>query len=115
MDELRTLRAEIAARRPALAAITEAELPGEDDIRAAIPEQARVLEYFQFGNTVIIFLLDREGLQECASVSFEEPVEAVVQRFRDEIDGSDPVLATGNKLRSAAADRSYRNWTAPPS
>ena len=37
MDELRIMRAETMARRPALAAITEAELPSEDDIRAAIP------------------------------------------------------------------------------
>jgi CHAT domain-containing protein/Tfp pilus assembly protein PilF len=98
MDELRTLRAEIAARRPALAAITEAELPGEDDIRAAIPDQTYVLEFFQLGNTVISFLLDREGLKDCAAVSFDEPVEVIVQRFRDEIDGGDPDLATGNTL-----------------
>lgn len=101
MDELRTLRAEIAARRPALAAITEAELPREDEIRAAIPEQTCVLEFFQLGNTVIIFLLDREGLQECTVVSFDEPVEAIVQRFRDEVDNGDPELETGNKLFAA--------------
>lgn len=101
LDELRTLRAEIAARRPAVAAITEAELPGEDDIRAAIPEQTGLLEFFQVGDTVIMFLLDSEGLQECAAVTFDEPLEALVQRFRDEIDGSDPGLAAGNKLFAA--------------
>ena len=101
MDELRTLRAEIAARRPALAAITEAELPGEDDIRAAIPAQTYVLEFFQIGNTVISFLLDREGLKDCAAVSFDEPVEVIVQRFQDEIDGGDADLATGHTLFAA--------------
>jgi CHAT domain-containing protein/Tfp pilus assembly protein PilF len=101
MDEPRALRAEIAARRPALAAITEAELPNEDDIRAAIPEQTAVLEFFQLGNTVIMFLLDRDGLTDCAMTSFDGPVEAVIQRFRDEIDGGDRNMETGNKLFAA--------------
>ena len=62
-----------------------------------------MLEYFETGNTVIMFLLDREGLKQCATASFEEPVQAVVQRFRDEIDRSDPVLATGGKLMALLA------------
>jgi CHAT domain-containing protein/TPR repeat protein len=103
MDDLRTVRAEIAARRPALAAITAAELPGLDDIRAAIPERALVLEYFETGKTVVMFLLGRDGLKQWAMVSFEEPVQAVVQRFRDEIDRGDPVLATGGKLMALLA------------
>ena len=64
LDELRIMRAEKTASRPALAAITEAELPTEDDIRAAIPAETCVLEYFQFGNSVFVFLLDQDGLKD---------------------------------------------------
>jgi CHAT domain-containing protein len=103
MDELRVLRAEIMARRPALAAITEAELPSVDDIRASIPAQTSVLEYFQIedsvtGNSVALFLLDREGLKDAYSVRLDEPLQTLVQRFRNEIRAEDTDLATGNKL-----------------
>ena len=62
-----------------------------------------MLEFFQLVNTVVmfLFLLDREGLQECTAVSFDEPVEAIVQRFRDEVDNEDSQLETGNKLFAA--------------
>ena len=94
-------RPERSARRPALAAITEAELPTEADILAAIPAETCVLEYFQIGNMVVLFLLDRDGLKTCEAVQFDEPVQTVVQRFRDEIDGGDTELTTGNTLFNA--------------
>ena len=101
MDELRTLRAQIMARRPAMAVLTEAELPTEDDIRAAIPAETCLLEYYQVSNGIVLFLLDRDGLKDCHVVSFDEPLETVVQRFRDEIEGGDSELASGNLLFQA--------------
>ncbi len=103
MDELRTLRAETMGRRPSLAAITEAELPSVEDIRAAIPAETSVLEYFQIensttGTSLVMFLLDREGLKDCYTIQSDEPVESLVQRFRDEIEACDTELAAGNKL-----------------
>jgi CHAT domain-containing protein/Tfp pilus assembly protein PilF len=101
MDELRVLRAETTARRPALAAITEAELPTEDDIRTAIPAETCVLEYFQFDNSVVVFLLDRDGLKDCNVMRPEEPVEAIIWRLRNEIDDGNTELAAGNLLFDA--------------
>ena len=98
LDELRIIRAEKMARRPALAAITEAELPTEDDIRAAIPPETCVLEYFQFGDSVFAFLLDQEGLKDSGVVTPPEPVEAIVSRFNDEIEDGNPELAAGSLL-----------------
>ena len=98
MDELRTLRAEITARRPALAALTEAELPTVDDIRAAIPADTCLLEYYQVSNGIVLFLLDQDGLKDWYALSSDTPLETVVQRFRDEIEGGDAELATGNLL-----------------
>ena len=98
LDELRIMRAEKMARRPALAAITEAELPTEVDIRAAIPPETCVLEYFQFGDSVFAFLLDQEGLKDSGVVTPPEPVEAIVSRFNDEIEDGNPELAAGSLL-----------------
>jgi CHAT domain-containing protein/Tfp pilus assembly protein PilF len=98
LDELRIMRAEKTARRPALAAITEAELPTEDDIRAAIPPGTCVLEYFQFGDSVWAFLLDQDGFKDSGVVTPPEPVEAIVSRFNDEIEGGSRELAAGRLL-----------------
>src|SRR6266511_5088668 len=64
----------------------------------AIPAETRVLEYFQVGPSVILFLLDQDGLKDCHLVTFAEPLGAVIQRFRDEIDAGDAELVTGNTL-----------------
>ena len=98
MDDLRILRAETMARRPALAAITEAELPTEDDIRAAIPPDTCVLEYYEYGTSVALFLLDRDGLKDCHLVQLGQPLDALVGRFGDEIESGDEELAAGNTL-----------------
>ena len=100
MDELRIMRAEKMAQRPALAAITEAQLPRDEDIRAAIPAETFVLEFFQAGDSVIGFLLDQDGLH-CYEAEFDEPVDVVVRRFRDEIDGGDTEMAAGKVLFDA--------------
>ena len=101
MDELRTLRAETMARKPALAVITEAELPTEDEIRAAIPQGACLLEYFLLGDAVIIFLLDRDGLKDCYVGRFDEPAGKLIRHFRGEIEADDTDLASGSKLAAA--------------
>ena len=106
MDELRVVRAEIIARRPALAAITEAQLPTEDDIWAAIPADTCVLEYFQVaqGGMLVLFLLDRDGLKDCQLVSLSEPVESIVRQFLNEIECGDPQLAAGKRLFEVLLD-----------
>lgn len=103
MDELRTVRAEMVARQPAVAAITGAELPGAADILAAIPEGTAMLVYYQLTDTrVIIFPLSPEaGLPHVSYVNFGEPVEDMVRRFRREIERGDPELPTGNELFAA--------------
>ena len=101
MDELRTLRAETMARKPALAVITEAELPTEYEIRASIPQGACLLEYFLLSNAVIIFLLDRHGLKDCHVSGFDEPIGKLIQQFRSEVKKSDTNLASGSKLFAA--------------
>jgi CHAT domain-containing protein/Tfp pilus assembly protein PilF len=101
MDELRTLRAETTARKPALAVITEAELPTEDEIRASIPPGACLLEYFLLGDAVIIFLLDRDGLKDCYVGRFDEPAGKLIRHFRGEIEADDTDLASGSKLAAA--------------
>jgi CHAT domain-containing protein/tetratricopeptide (TPR) repeat protein len=100
LDELRTLRAEMVARQPAVAAVTEAELPSVADILAAIPEGTAMLVFYQLADTqVIIFpLFPDAGLPHVTQVDFDEPVEDVVMRFRREIERGDPELPTGNKL-----------------
>jgi CHAT domain-containing protein/Flp pilus assembly protein TadD len=98
IDELRTLRAETMARRPALAVITEAELPTEDDIRSSIPAETCLLEYFELGSALMLFLLDRDGLQDCQAVRLDEPIESLIRQFRDEIESGNPELAAGNAL-----------------
>jgi len=99
--DLRRLRAEMIARRPATAAITEAELPSEEDICAAIPPETHLLEFFQLGNSVVIFLVNQEGLQACVTTKFEDPIQSVVEQFRAEIESGDAELATGNVLFAA--------------
>jgi CHAT domain-containing protein/Flp pilus assembly protein TadD len=101
LDELRTMRAEAIARRPAVAAITEAELPTEAEIRAALPADTCLLDFFAFGNTVVSFLLDRDGLRDCQAVVISEPLAEVVARFRREIEDSDSELTMGHYLFAA--------------
>ena len=101
LDELRTLRAEAIARRPAVAAITEAELPTEAEIRAALPADTCLLDFFAVGNSVVSFLLDRDGLRDCQTVVISEPLAEVVARFRREIEDGDNELAMGHDLYGA--------------
>lgn len=101
MDELRRVRAQLIAQRPTVSAVTETELASEEDIRAAIPLDAYVLEFFQLGSSIIQFLIGPDGLKGSGVVKFDDAPQDVVQRFRDEIDRSDPELLTGNALFGA--------------
>jgi CHAT domain-containing protein len=103
MDELRTVRAGMIARQPAVAAVTETELPTVEEILAAIPPETAMLVYYQYSDRgVIIFPLSPEmGLPACQMVSFDEPVERVVRKFRQEIERGDAALETGNLLFAA--------------
>jgi CHAT domain-containing protein/Tfp pilus assembly protein PilF len=106
MDELRTVRAEMMARQPAVAAITGAELPTTEDILAAIPSDTAMLVYYQLDEQVIIFPLlpgagDGAGELQFVRVNFGEPVEGVVRKLRREIERGDTDLPTGNALFAA--------------
>ncbi len=101
LNELRTLRAEAIARAPAVAAITESELPTIDDICAAIPSETAMLVLFHLGQSILLFLLDTTGARDCVLQKLTDPVAEVVERFRREIDDSNTELATGNFLFAA--------------
>ena len=103
MNELRTVRAEMIARQPAVAAITEAELPSSAEILAAIPSGTAMLVYYQLDDkTILTFPMSPDGgLPEVGQVQFDEPVEKVVRDFRREIKRGDRGLPTGNKLFAA--------------
>jgi CHAT domain-containing protein/tetratricopeptide (TPR) repeat protein len=103
MDELRTVRAELTARLPAVAAITEAELPSMADILAAIPRGTVMLVFYQLDDkTILTFALspdaERTESPDVWRMSFGQPVENVVKKFRQEIERGDPGLQTGNEL-----------------
>ncbi|MEU4615246.1 CHAT domain-containing protein [Streptomyces umbrinus] len=101
LTELRALRAREAVDRPGLAAVVDTELPTTEQMCAALPEDARVISYFQLEkSSLVLFLLAREGLQSCYQVSLEEPLDDVVHRFLQEIEyGETP--ATGELLLHA--------------
>ena len=107
MDELRTVRAQMMARQPAVAAITGTELPTAEDILAAIPSETAMLVYYQLTDKqVIIFPLipsavDAAGELQVVQVNFGEPVEDVVKKLRQEIERGDTELPTGNALFAA--------------
>ncbi len=119
MDELRTVRAEIMARQPAVAAITGTELPTAQDILAAIPSETAMLVYYQLTDKrVIIFAVlpgggggavdgagddaaGGSGTPQVFQVDFDEPVEDMVKKFRREIERGDAELPTGNALFAA--------------
>ena len=103
MNELRMVRAELTARQPAVAAITEAQLPSTAEIVAAIPPLTVMLVYYQLTNsTILIFPMSREdGLQRMYKVELSHPVENMVDDFRREIEQGDGELPTGQVLFSA--------------
>jgi CHAT domain-containing protein/TolA-binding protein len=98
LHELRLLRAQSAAERPLVAAITDTELPGFDEVCAAIPPEACLLEYFQTDNAVFYLLMDRTGLRSAGATRSEEPLETLVTRLRQEVIGGDSELATAHSL-----------------
>jgi len=119
MDELRTVRAEIMARQPAVAAITGTELPTAQDILAAIPSETAMLVYYQLTDKrVIIFAMlpvggggavdgpgddapGGSGTPQVFQVDFDEPIEDMVKKFRREIERGDTELPIGNALFAA--------------
>lgn len=102
LDELRTVRAELVASRPALAAVTGEQLPSVDDICAALPDGTAMVVYFELGDEILIFpVLRDQGIPGLGRTTFDEPVEELVQKFRREIEGSDEPLQAGNALFAA--------------
>jgi tetratricopeptide (TPR) repeat protein len=103
LKEIRLLRAQTMASNPVAAAITEAELPSLEQITAAIPAGTCVLEFFQFehsvtGLAVLAHLLDHEGLKDAIGITVDEPLDTLIERFRDEIEAGDTGLGTGTTL-----------------
>ena len=72
-----------------------------------------MLEYFQYGNSVVVFLLDRDELKGYNVVQPEEPGEAIIWRFRNEIDDGNTELAAGSLLFDALLGPSCRSWRKP--
>jgi CHAT domain-containing protein/Tfp pilus assembly protein PilF len=98
LDELRIVRAEIVARQPAMAAVTETELPTLDAICAAIPTGTCLLEFYVLTRAVALFLMDHTGLRDAALVPCQTPLEELVRQHRDDVVHSDVSSETGGLL-----------------
>jgi CHAT domain-containing protein len=86
LDELRTVRAEIIAKTPRLASITEAGLPNLEAIASAIPEEGAVIEYYVGSSTgLTVFVLTSAGLRRMVTTGIKKStLEGLVEQFRSE-------------------------------
>jgi CHAT domain-containing protein len=86
LDELRMVRAEIIAKTPRLASITEAGLPNLSTIASAIPEEGAVIEYYVGSSTgLTVFVLTSAGLRKMVNTRIKKSeLERLVEQFRAE-------------------------------
>jgi len=63
MDELRLVRTMITAQEPAVAAVTETELPRIEDVAAHIPPDSAIVEFFVGPlNYLTVFVIKQKGI-----------------------------------------------------
>jgi tetratricopeptide (TPR) repeat protein len=93
LDELRMVRAEIIAKTPRLASMTEVGLPNLEVIARAIPKEGTVVEYY-VGSTMglTVFVLTSAGLRRMVTIDIKKSeLEGLVEQFRaecqDEVEG----------------------------
>jgi tetratricopeptide (TPR) repeat protein len=100
LDEVRLVRSLISAQAPAIATVTETELPDIKEVAAAIPPDTAVVEFFRGpGNSLSVFVLDQKGFAAMNTVDCgQNDVAGLVEQFRAEVQYSVPDEPTGNLL-----------------
>jgi CHAT domain-containing protein len=86
LDELRMVRAEIIAKTPRLASMTEVGLPNLGAIARAIPKEGAVVEYYVGSSTgLTVFVLTSAGLRRMVTIGIKKSeLEGLVEQFRAE-------------------------------
>lgn len=99
-DELRMVRAQIAAEQPAAAAITEAVMPSYKDIGRVIPEDTGLVEFFVGpGRTLTIFVLKSKEIAAMKTLDLGNwDLAAKVEQFRAELKYEVEGTPTGGEL-----------------
>jgi hypothetical protein len=86
-DELRMVRTMITAQAPAVAAVTEGDLPRIKDVTDLIPPDSAIVEYFIGpGNYLTAFVLKREGIAGMQTLDLGEfDLPGSIEQFRAEV------------------------------
>jgi CHAT domain-containing protein/tetratricopeptide (TPR) repeat protein len=98
LDELQRVRARIIADAPPLAAVTEAQVPGVDDILTGLEPDTALVEFHVVPDRMLhLFLYMSTGLAAVVSVEMSD-LSALIERFRAEIESGPPGAPTGEEL-----------------
>lgn len=99
-DQLRVVRAQIAAEQPAEAALTEAVMPPIQEIAQGLPADTAVVEFFVGpGNHLTVFVVDSNGLRSMNTLDLGTIVLAdLVAQFRTELRDEVEGTPTGKEL-----------------
>jgi CHAT domain-containing protein len=99
-QELHLLRSQIIADAPAIAAVTEAQMPNLEKIAAAIPEKTALIEFYIAPNrTLFTFVVTSEGLVDCIMVPLKSiDLPAKIAQFRAELEYGVEGVPTGGEL-----------------
>jgi CHAT domain-containing protein/tetratricopeptide (TPR) repeat protein len=101
-DELRLIRSRIIADAPAIAAVTEAELPTIEEVAAVIPDDTAIVEFFLGpGSFLTVFVLKQKGLAAMHTLDLgSADLSGLVEQFRAELQYEVPNEPTGELLLS---------------
>ncbi len=102
LDELRMVRSLIAAQAPAIAAVTEMELPGIEQVAAVLPPDSALVEFFFGpGNLFTAFVLNKKGLASMQTLDCgPNDLPGLIEQFRAELQYGVPEEPTGKLLQS---------------
>jgi CHAT domain-containing protein/tetratricopeptide (TPR) repeat protein len=100
IDELRMVRSLIIAEAPAVAALTEAELPKIQDVAALIPPDSAIVEFFLGpGAYLTVFVLNEKGVAAMHTSDLGTfDLAGAVEQFRAEVQYGVPGEPTGSLL-----------------
>jgi CHAT domain-containing protein len=100
MNELRLLRAQINADAPAIAAVTEAQMPDLQAICNALPKKTALIEFFILnGSLLCTFVLNSKGVARLTINSLGQiDLAAKVAQFRAELEYEVEGIPTGREL-----------------
>jgi len=100
VDELRLVRSMISAQAPAIAAVTETELPSIQEVAALIPPDTALVEFFRGpGNLLTAFVVNQKGLSAMQTIDCgDKDLASLVEQFRAEVQYGVSKEPTGNLL-----------------